>query len=216
MHCTYDITITSYCQAYCAGCARNTMDGNKLDTLVESHIQLPAFETIIKNLTSSKKYPVNQIQLCGEYGDPMMHPDIEKIIDITLAHAPSIKINTNGGLRNSQWYKHIVLKYGDRLYINWGIDGIDHDTNWKYRKGVVFDRAWKNMQEYFLAGGKGCWDFIVFEWNYHQIADVIRLAKSMNADYDIKISLSDDVRSGLIENSKTYNAALSYLEEIKK
>lgn len=212
---SYDITITSYCQAFCIGCARNTIDGNKRKDLVESHISVTDFKNIVKSITASSKYPVKHIQLCGEYGDPMMHPDIEDIIDIALEHTDYIMINTNGGLRNANWYEHMAIKYGPRLYIHWSIDGLDHDTNWLYRKGVVFERAWNNMTKYFTAGGSGCWDFIVFDWNVHQIPDVVDIAKSLQADYDIKITLSDNNRDGIIENSSTHVAALNYLSKLE-
>lgn len=39
----FDIAVTSYCQAICAGCQRNDIHGNKMPELVEAHMPLEKF-----------------------------------------------------------------------------------------------------------------------------------------------------------------------------
>lgn len=113
-----------------------------------------------------------------------MHPQIDKIVDYLqeAEHVGTIEINTNGGLRQPKWYE----KIGDyeKLEIIFGIDGIDHDTNWKYREGVDFQRAWDNMLAFKSKNNRVNWQFIIFEWNWEQIQEAKRIAD----DLDIKIS----------------------------
>ena len=54
-----------------------------------------------------------------------------------------------------------------RLTFCFSIDGITHDVNWKYREGVDWERAWRNMLTWFKHGGRGRWEYPVFEWNKH-------------------------------------------------
>ena len=53
------------------------------------------------------------IQFCGEHGDPMMHPDIEKFILSGVEMAWRVQVNTNGGIRTPEWYDEIYNKEDD-------------------------------------------------------------------------------------------------------
>jgi MoaA/NifB/PqqE/SkfB family radical SAM enzyme len=120
----------------------------------------------VQNLVTGEYFKKNEmgyILFCGELGDPMMHPDIEEIIDICLGAVPRIEIATNGGLRQPDWYEKIAKKYGNRIHIKWAIDGTDHKTNWKYREGVDFKRAMSNMKAWIKNGGAGDWHFLIFD-----------------------------------------------------
>ena len=77
-HMAIDFAISSYCQAKRRSCARtNDQTGEKEEWLVPKHMKLETFKNVIKNM----KAPLTQIQFCGELGDPMMHPDIEFLIN---------------------------------------------------------------------------------------------------------------------------------------
>ena len=148
---------------------------------------------------SAEKY-LEFIKFCGATGDPMMHPDITKFIDHAFTMTNNVTINTNGALRSPDWYTKIGNKYGNNLQIVFGIDGIDHDTNWKYREGVNFDKAWENMVAYCNSPGYVQWDFLIFEWNYHQIPEVAKLAKEINVD-EVEYKMNTEPH-GLLDPAK--------------
>jgi len=157
---SFDFALTNYCQSRCRTCPRtNKETGNPEDWLVLRHVP---FEKFKKNTLGFSK-DIDSIKFCGATGDPMMHPDITKFIDHALTLTYSVRINTNGGIRSPEWYTKMGNKYGERLKIVFSIDGIDHDTNWKYREGVDFKKAWNNMVAYCNSGGTAHWDFLVFE-----------------------------------------------------
>jgi MoaA/NifB/PqqE/SkfB family radical SAM enzyme len=160
----FEFEITTHCQASCRSCLRTNPDtGKTVDWLIVHHVPLEDIKFIIDNLD---KDVVDFIVLCGEYGDPMMHPQINEIIEL-ITKDYVCEIHTNGGLRNENFYKeHAKNK---NLHIQWGIDGLDAETNSKYRENVNFDKAWNNMNAWFNSGGEGQWSFIIFEWNYHQL-----------------------------------------------
>ena len=103
----FEFQITSYCQAKCASCQR-TID---IDNFTPTHYPIEKFENTLNNLSS---VDVDIITLCGEYGDPMMHPQIDKFIETALEFAPSVRISTNGGLRTPDWYESIAKKYKNK------------------------------------------------------------------------------------------------------
>jgi MoaA/NifB/PqqE/SkfB family radical SAM enzyme len=196
MNNAFDISITSYCQATCAGCQRNDRLGIKNSNLVEEHVSYEDFCYIMDKLDQLGN--CNEIKFCGEFGDPMMHPDIERFIDRVMLTTDKLWINTNGGLRQPKWYSHIAEKYSDKhVKIEWGIDGVDHDTNWLYRTGVNWQRAMDNMKSWTSAGGQGRWVFLTFGWNYHQIPQAVAMARDIGIKLSFSITIDPDGYTGI-------------------
>ena len=193
-----DFALTTYCQAKCRSCARtNEQTGEKESWLQLKHMDLDVFR---RTLESSPNIHIADIEFCGEFGDPMMHPQIDKFIETALEFAPSVRISTNGGLRTPDWYESIAKKYKNRLEINFAIDGATHDVNWMYREGVDWHRAIDNMTSYMSAGGRGSWWFIIFEWNWQQIPVAAKMCKSMGVDFlNFKINTQT---YGLLDSNK--------------
>ena len=195
MKAAYDISITTYCQAFCAGCQRNDLDGNFLHQFEQNHMDFDLFCKIMDQVDTLEN--IAFIQLCGELGDPMMHPRIDDILTRIFQTQSKCVINTNGALRNAKWYTKWSSQPG--LQIEWGIDGLDHDTNWKYRVGVNWIKAWDNMTAWFDNNGKGAWHFILFEWNIDQVPEVAKLAKEkFDCNLVFKITESDTGRDGIM------------------
>jgi MoaA/NifB/PqqE/SkfB family radical SAM enzyme len=193
---SFDFAITTYCQAKCRSCARtNEKTGEKEDWLQLQHMDLEVFKRRIENT----KLDIDEIVFCGEMGDPMMHPQIDDFIDVAMKHSYEVTINTNGGLRNPEWYARLADKYWNKdLYIHFAIDGTDHETNWEYREGVDWQRAMDNMQAWADEEGQGSWQFLIFEWNWHQIPTAIEMAEKLNIKLWLKLNnrqhglISDD------------------------
>ena len=157
-----ELNITNHCQAKCRTCRRTvTETGEKQPWLVLKHMTNKELSYIVRQTIG---LPMTY-DLCGEYGDPMMHPNIQLFID-ELTCIGKVTINTNGGLRSPDFYEE--NSQNRRLNFTFSIDGITEDVNWKYREGVNFSRAWKNMTTWFRSGGRGKWEYLVFDWNKHQ------------------------------------------------
>jgi len=201
-----DFAITTYCQAKCRSCARTNEDtGEKEDWLALKHMNLNVFKNTLKNSPNLKYF---QIEFCGEFGDPMMHPKIDEFIETALEFAPLVTISTNGALRNPDWYAKIVKKYKKKVHIRWAIDGADHNTNWKYREGVNWQRAIDNMTAYIKSGGIGQWNFLIFKWNWHQIP----LARKLADDINISLYFKFNIRSFGLISDEDKQKALKLLE----
>lgn len=187
-----EMAVTTHCNARCRGCPRTDKDtGKKISWLTLSHMKLSTFKAITTGQDN-----VRHIKICGEFGDPVMNPQLKDMIDYAMTTTNiTMMINTNGGLRNASWYKSLADQYGKRIVIVFGIDGLDHDTNWKYREGVEFDKAYNNMLTFYANGGRVKWQFILFEWNVHQLEDAQKQANDLGipmifiVDFDFAESL---------------------------
>lgn len=181
-----EFSITTYCQAACPVCVRtNSVTLKKRDDLILEHLSLESYIKLIDRIKESK---LKKIKLCGDYGDPLMHPQIEDFISISVENNFYLEIHTNGGIRNKEWFAKIAKKYGNRVQIAFGIDGVDSETSSKYRIGVDFDRAFENMIEYVSNGGRTVWDFLLFNFNKHQMEDACEIAKKHKIELYFKIN----------------------------
>lgn len=194
MNHSFDIEITSYCQAFCTGCSRNDIFGNPDSLLVNQHMSYENFCKLIDTINAHSK--PKYIEFCGEFGDPIMHPHLQKFIEKVLENTYLV-VHTNGGLRQPKWFLDMAKLYGKKMHIKFGIDGCDHDTNWKYRKGVNWQRAIDNLTAWTQAGGAGHWDFLLFDWNYHQIPQAIQMANDIGCKLNFSITEDDNGIAGM-------------------
>ena len=210
----FDFALTTYCQAKCRSCARtNEVTGDKEDWLELKHMDLGIFQ---KRLESMQGKDIDYILFCGEFGDPMMHPQVTDFIQESFNYTKNVQINTNGGLRQPEWYKEQAIKWNtnknprEGLEIFWGIDGADHDTNNLYREGVDTDRAYANMRAWFKNGGHGKWAYLIFDWNWMQIPEAAEIAKDIGCVIEFKFN---NRTHGLItQENKKY--AVEFLREV--
>lgn len=212
----FDFALTTYCQAKCRSCARtNEETGEKEDWLELKHMDFDMFKSRVEFSKLFQDPERVEVTFCGEYGDPMMHPRITDFIEYTAPKCRQLAINTNGGLRQPEWYAELGKRW-KHVRINWGIDGTDAEINGLYREGVNFERAMENMFAWFGKdgeGGRGEWQFLIFDWNWHQIPEAYEIAKM----HDINIRFKFNQRGfGLIthENRQTAYELLRSIDAI--
>ena len=189
-----DFGITTYCNAACPGCPRtDEVTLKHKDWLTPTHANT---ENLIEIFEKHKYFPdLESIRFCGERGDPMMHPDIELLIDKVCNyksaedHKGFLCINTNCSLRTPDFYTRIAEH--TNLVIIFSIDGFE-ETNSKYRIHLDWEPIWNNLTAFCEAGGgvNTCWDFIVWEHNWQDIPRVKAEAKKLGiTDIEFKLSV---------------------------
>lgn len=191
MNYAIDFWLTTYCQAKCRSCARtDEHTGEEASWLVKEHMKMETFTSRLDGFDEHLEY----IQFCGEMGDPCMHPQIEQFVDKAFDYTNDVHVLTNGGLRQPKWYEDLAEKYTNfrgkntGTFIKFGVDGTDHDTNWLYREGVNWQRAYDNMKAYFGNGGRGSWHFLIFDWNWHQVPEAYEMAKDIGVEINFKFN----------------------------
>ena len=185
-----EVSFTTYCNANCPLCQRtDRTTGKKKDSVPLWHYDIDKFKQLCDQLDDTD---INSIHFCGDYGDPMMHPHIEDAIDyVVLQKKKLVQVDTNGGIRDKEWYRKIAQKYEGNLYINFSIDGFDQATNNIYRVDVDFEKAKENCTTFALANpwpGNCNWQMLIFNHNYHQIDDVAEHCEKNGIRFDFKLN----------------------------
>lgn len=168
------VELSSKCNAWCPACPRNKQGFGLIDNLVEQDLSTQRFEEIFHQLPN-----LDAVQLCGNYGDPIIASNILEVIELIQQKNVKIQIHTNGGLRNVSWWQELGSKLKNYPHDVWfGIDGLEgiHEI---YRQGTSFKKVIENATAFIDAGGYASWQFIPYKHNEHQIKDSIRLSRKL-------------------------------------
>jgi MoaA/NifB/PqqE/SkfB family radical SAM enzyme len=174
-----DIEHSSVCNAACPQCTRELSPGNyswfKQTWLDTKFYQDRIPQHVLDNLDS--------IFFSGMVGDPCAAPNFLEVCEVIRQRAPhiNIKISTNGGMKNPDWWAKLANILGKGSWIRFAIDGLE-DTNEIYRVGVKWPKVIENAQAFINAGGEAEWQWIAFHHNEHQIEIAKQYSKTLGFD----------------------------------
>jgi SynChlorMet cassette radical SAM/SPASM protein ScmF len=145
-------------------------DGNAYPTL-----PVDLFETAIHE---AKPLGLSGVKLTG--GEPLLHPQITKILEIVRREALRLTIETNGVLCTPAMAKAIA-KAPDR-FVSVSIDGADTGTH-EWIRGVpgCFEKACKGVRNLAAADTPPQVIMTVMRSNANQVEAVVRLAEKLGA-----------------------------------
>jgi MoaA/NifB/PqqE/SkfB family radical SAM enzyme len=146
-------------------------------------------------------------------GEPFMHPQIYDFIKIAVQNKIYTATSTNGHFLTTENCQRIIDSGLHRIIIS--VDGNTQDTYSKYRVGgslktviqgitnlTVCKKKQKSHHPFIII------QFVVFKTNEHQIEEVRKLAKKLNADRLIlKSAQIEDYRNGneIMTSIQKYN-----------
>ena len=171
-----ELEITSHCNSFCPHCPRFDSDLNLISSMQLKHWN---WKKIKYNLELDQLINLKQVIIRGDKGEPLMHPNLEEIVDFFLGGSsqPEVLIGTNGSVRNTEWWGRLGSK-SKRLVVDFSIDGLD-DTNEIYRVGTNYKKIIKNASAFIQAGGRANWRCLIFKHNQHQIQEIKQFAKQL-------------------------------------
>jgi MoaA/NifB/PqqE/SkfB family radical SAM enzyme len=171
---TLHLELSTKCNAACPMCSRNRggFGVNPLVGLVNMSLG-----DIASHLSKSFVRNLKRAIVCGNFGDPLMNPEIVEIFRYFKEVNPQIEIelHTNGGIGSSETWKQLAQLV---RFCRFGIDGLE-DTNHVYRRGVKWDVLQKNVADFISAGGSAEWAFLVFKHNQHQLIEAEDYSRQM-------------------------------------
>ena len=173
--------LSSHRNSKCPQCPRYDMFGNVQKDLNVTHLDV----NIIKKLPIEKMKNLKKVTFCGNFGDPLMYPDLDKII--TFFQNQQISIHTNASLRSKEWWGK--LGTNKNIEVTFTIDGIgsEHEL---YRRNTSYKKIIENAKSFIQAGGTAHWQFIVFHHNEHQLNEAKKLSEDLGFK-TIKFMYSD-------------------------
>lgn len=163
--------LSSHCNSKCPQCPRYDMFGRVHNDLDITHLDV----NLIKKLPIEKTKNLTTVSFSGNFGDPLMHPELDQIVE--FFQNKKIKISTNASLRSRQWWSNFA-KNNKNVSVIFCIDGIgkEHEL---YRRNTSYEKIMDNAKSFIKAGGTAHWQFIVFRHNEHQIDEAKRLSSEL-------------------------------------
>jgi len=200
------LEITQKCQASCSMCDRNINGGEVNPYLNMDELSI----NDVKHMFNIKF--INQLkslQLCGNHGDPIIASDTLEIIEYFRKNNPTlwITMNTNAGARDETWWKNLATIIGKNGTVIFSIDGLE-DTNHLYRQNVQWEKIQRAFENFIQAGGRARWDFLVFDYNEHQINEAKKLSTQWGFEKFI-VKKSSRFISGTTSIKKTEHTAIN-------
>jgi sulfatase maturation enzyme AslB (radical SAM superfamily) len=158
-------------------CSRNIRGGRDNPNLQLNDWTFDEFKEIITPIVLSQ---IEHIYFCGNFGDPILNKHLPEMCEYVKAFNPLVRlrIHTNGGARNKDWWKKLALSLPDDHAVIFGIDGLE-DTHHLYRIGTTYENVINNAKTFMSHGGKAEWVFIKFHHNEHQVQEAETRAKEL-------------------------------------
>jgi SynChlorMet cassette radical SAM/SPASM protein ScmF len=163
------------------------------------------FETAIRE---AKPLGLSGVKLTG--GEPLMHPDIVRLLEIVRREKLGLNIETNGVLCTVQMAAEIAKS--EDPFVSVSLDGIDAATH-EWVRGVPgsFEQALQGIRNLVDAGIRPQIVMSLMRINAGQVEAMVRMAESLGAD-SIKFNVIQP--SGRAEQIKDSQNALDVAELI--
>jgi len=171
------LEITNNCQASCPMCTRNINGGIENPLIEIANWSLEKYKTIISEKVIEQ---VDLVYFCGNYGDPLLNNQLLEMIEYTVSVKKqiSIRIHTNGGLRNKQWWQRLAKVMPADHSVIFALDGLK-DTHSLYRIGTDFNKIIENARAFISSGGRAEWAYLRFKHNQHQVNEARNMATDL-------------------------------------
>ncbi len=172
---SWEVELTSRCNSRCVGCSRLS-EYYYPNPYFKNNVDLPK-ELLFKALAAPKK--VDFILFCGNYGDPLLHPDIFEIMEHIRTHYGTLRVlvHSNASFGNEDFWKQLAGYFSTPgSYVKFSLDGFkkSHES---FRRGTNWDRALKNAEIFIQAGGRAVWKAIEFDHNRDELKELESFAK---------------------------------------
>lgn len=180
----FHIEPTNLCTLKCPGCAR-TRFIEQWPKHWENHSL--TVDSIMKFLDidiSNKR-----ISMCGNYGDPIYHPDLIEIVSQFKQRNAYVSIVTNGSYKKASWWEELVDLLDHEDKITFSVDGTP-DNFTQYRINAEWESIHTAMQIASTAKCKTVWKYIPFSFNQSDIKPMELLSQQIGID-DFLVDPSD-------------------------
>jgi MoaA/NifB/PqqE/SkfB family radical SAM enzyme len=121
------------------------------------------------------------INFCGNYGDPIYHPDFIELVRKFKTRRSIIKIITNGSYKKADWWSELVELLDNNDTVVFSIDGTPENFT-QYRENAHWDSIKIGIDICVQSQCKTVWKFIPFSFNQDDIETVKDYSKSLGID----------------------------------
>lgn len=167
---------TNICTLKCPGCSRTQFIS---DWPNHWHNQNLDVDDLLAFLDIDLDHML--LNLCGNYGDPIYHPEFEYFVQRLKNKGARLQIVTNGSYKTVQWWRDLVRHLDRRDHVIFSIDGLP-DNFHQYR----INGHWPSIQDAISvcvdSPVQTTWKYIPFAFNESCIEQARQLSESMGID----------------------------------
>ena len=201
---TWDIT--TYCNAGCPQCDRTNPEGlGKATWLPLVKWSFDQFKQAIS--PEDFKY----IELCsfvGSWGDPIMNKDIFEIIEYCINNGCKVNVETNGSIRDEEWWWNLGVMGGKNLQVRFDVDGIDQEMHAKYRRFTNLQKVLDNMQTFSQTKAVTASQTVVFKHNQEYLNQIEDLCRQNGSKFHTKV-----ISDRFIYNERAKDGVFYFINE---
>ena len=122
-----------------------------------------------------------QIQLNGNYGDPIYYPDLFDLIEFFKSNQSRIILHTNGSYRPMSWWKKLADMLDKNDVVTFSIDGTPENfTN--YRVNADWTSIQQGIDALVKSQAHIVWKYIVFSFNENHVDEARQLSQQLGMD----------------------------------
>lgn len=189
------IDLSTYCNAACPLCHRtNPKTLEKADWLPLVQWSLEQFQQVFP-VSSMQQY--KKIQICGTWGDPMMNKYILEIVQYILTNSDcSISIDTNGSMRDPDWWWKLGAVGGKRLNVIFAVEGVNQQMHSHYRQNTTLDRLLDNIEAYCSTNARAQALVLIFKHNQDHLQQIESMLRARGLKQKILFQHADRFTTG--------------------
>jgi len=169
----FHIEPTNICTLKCPGCARTRFIDQWPQHWRNHNLDIDELLQFIDIDLTGK-----HIGLCGNYGDPIYHPDFIDFVSKLKNRGANISIHTNGSYKTQDWWETLVAQLTSSDIITFSVDGTP-DNFTQYRVNADWDSIRVGMDVVANASCDSSWKYIPFSYNQQDIESVEQLSNSI-------------------------------------
>lgn len=190
-----NLDITNRCPLECPGCARQ----NDFRNMNES---VPGYDLSIEEFEKITDYFKN-ISFCGQYSDPIHHPNFIDFLEICNRKDIKTEIHTASSYKSKEWFIKAFETYPQASWI-FGIDGLPEESH-KYRinqDGIKLYNIMLESKKYLE--NPPIWQYIIFSYN------------EKNIDLAMEMAAKNEIYFMILNSARWFDATEKYKPSIRK
>lgn len=172
----FHIEPTNICTLKCAGCSRTRFINQWPGHWKNHNLDIDSLLSFLDIDLTGK-----QMNLCGNYGDPIYHNDFINFVAKLKQSGARITITTNGSYQSRNWWQELTGYLGSQDKIRFSIDGTP-DNFTQYRKNADWISIQTAIETCVASDCQTVWKYIPFSYNQHSIEQAKKLSKELGVD----------------------------------
>lgn len=180
----FHIEPTNICTLKCSGCARTRFIEQWPRHWRNHSLDIDQLLNFLDIELTGKK-----ILLCGNYGDPIYHPNFIDLVARLKQRGADLWITTNGSYKTQEWWTELVSNLTSTDLVTFSVDGTP-DNFTKYRVNADWQSIRVGMEVVAKSQCNSTWKYIPFAFNQQDIETVEQLSQSIGIK-NFRVELSD-------------------------